>query len=183
MDKAIKIRTCNEEDLKATSKVSSALLDWLKENGKADYFGGVDEDELRQAMRFPSTVLLAVNEKDEILGFLLLQVPSEQEQLDYRNTFNAPLLRGKHVALILNGYGVKPEFQHNGIAKKMLEAARDYVIENGYYVLIGTVHPKNSASRRSMQHISKNYRESKKYVHKTKDGRKLSRVKFYFELL
>lgn len=181
MGEAIKIRKCQEDDVVAIAKASANLLKWLATEGKSDYFGGVEESEIREAIQDPSTVIIATSESGDVVGFLLLQNPTEEELDDYRKTFNTQLLNGN--ALILNGYGVRPDFQCKGIAKAMLENARKYAILKGYEFWIGTVHPKNEASKKAMKNVGKIFRETEPYIHKTKDGRELSRAKFYLQLL
>ena len=159
----ISVRKATEVDVPRIVTLSNQILEYLKSNQKSDYFGGVDEDEVRQSMEKPSIVLVSVNGNNEIIGFLLLQKHNEKE-------------------IILNGYGVNPNMQQHGIATKMLKKAKEYSVALGFTTIIGTIHPENKASMHSIAHIAKNVSLGQEFIHQTKDGRKLRRKNFSISL-
>ena len=79
----VKIRQCELKDIDNVASLSEKVLKHLQQNGKSDLFGGVDETEIASAMEFPSTVIIAEDENDNIVGFLLLQKPNDEEEGEY----------------------------------------------------------------------------------------------------
>lgn len=158
----IKVRKATEDEVATIAKLSDEIIKDLGRKRHADYFGGVDEDEVSEAMEGESTTFVAVNETDEIVGFLL----ALKSDTSY----------------CINGYGVKTEYQGKGIAKMLMKTAEGYALDNGVTVLDGTVHPDNIASRMALQSIGVRYFEGEEFVHHTKDGRELRRKTFTIEL-
>ena len=76
-------RFCTWADVDKVAELSEKVLNGLADAGKSDYFGGVDADEIAAAMMDPSTVIVAEDERKDIIGFLLLQKPSEEEEKIY----------------------------------------------------------------------------------------------------
>ena len=85
----IKIRQCELKDIDNVARLSKKVLKNLQQKGKSDLFGGVDESEIAAAMEFPSTVIIAEdeNDNDNIVGFLLLQKPNDEEEEEYAKAF------------------------------------------------------------------------------------------------
>lgn len=158
----VKVRKATEGEAATIAKLSDEIIEDLGRKGHADYFGGVDEDEVSEAMEGESTTFVAVSETDKIVGFLL----ALKSDASY----------------CINGYGVKAEYQGKGIAKMLMKTAECYALDNGVTVLDGTVHPDNIASRMALQSVGKNYFEGKEVVHHMKDGRQLRRKTFTIEL-
>lgn len=158
----IKVRKATEGEAATIAKLSDEIIDDLGQKGYADYFGGIDEDEVSEAMEGESTTFVAVNETDEIVGFLLALKSND--------------------SYCINGYGVDPKYQGKGIAKMLMKTVENYALKNCVFVLDGTVHPDNIASRKALQSVGKNYFEGKEVVHHMKDGRQLRRKPFIIEL-
>ena len=51
------VKIANEEDALKIEKLSDDILENLSKNKVEDYFGGVDKDEVLEAMKFPSITL------------------------------------------------------------------------------------------------------------------------------
>ena len=158
----VKVRKAIESEVANIANLSNEIIEDLGRKGHADYFGGVDTDEVREAMEENSTTFVAVNEKGTIVGFLL----ALKRDFSY----------------CINGYGVKPEYQGKGIAKMLMKTAESYALDNGVTILDGTVHPDNTASRKALQSVGKCYFEGEEVVHHMKDGRTLRRRPFMIEL-
>ena len=181
--KKIKIREASKKEIETIVSISDEILRWLETRNNADYFGGVDEEEVSQAMLSPSKVLVAVYEEDgkqEIIGFTLLQVPNYDEIRKFQQEFARNIVEIN--SLVINCYGVKPEFQGRGIAKLMMENVKFYAFSTGHRFLIGTIHPKNEGSKKTMMSISNKFRTSKPYEYHMKDGRNLVGQNFGMDL-
>lgn len=158
----VKVRKAAEDEVATIAKLSDEIIEDLGRKGHSDYFGGVDEVEVSEAMEGESTTFVAVNETDEIVGFLLALKSDD--------------------SYCINGYGVKAEYQGKGIAKMLMKTAEGYALDNDVTVLDGTVHPDNIASRMALQSVGKNYFEGEEVVHHMKDGRELRRKPFTIAL-
>lgn len=180
----IKVREAGKEEIKTVVSLSDEILRWLETRNNADYFGGVDEEEVFQAMLLPSKVLVAVYEEDgkqEIIGFTLLQVPNYNQIIEFQQEFGREMVQRN--TFIINEYGVKPEFQGSGIAKLMMEATQYYALSTGHRFLIGTVHPDNEVSKRTLIGISKRFITKNSYLYHMRDGRNLLRQNFCLDLM
>ena len=171
----IKIRQCELKDIDNVANLSEKVLKHLRENGKSDMFGGVDETEIASAMEFPSTVIIAEDENDNIVGFLLLQKPNDEEEEEYAKAFPNSYNAGE--GIIVNGIGVNPTLRKMGIATLMLQFGKKYAMEQGFTKFIGTIHPENNASAGALTHIS-DMEKGVPFIHKTRDGRDLLRQYF-----
>lgn len=173
----IKIRQCELKDIDNVAELSKKVLKNLQQKGKSDLFGGVDESEIAAAMEFPSTVIIAENENDNdnIVGFLLLQKPNDEEEEEYAKAFPNSYKVGD--GIIVNGIGVSPIRIKMGIATLMLEFGKKYALEHGFTKFIGTIHPKNDASAGALSHIAE-MEKGDPFIHETRDGRNLLRQYF-----
>lgn len=174
-------RFCTWADVDKVAELSEKVLNGLADAGKSDYFGGVDADEIAAAMMDPSTVIVAEDERKDIIGFLLLQKPSEEEEEIYASTF--PTKYRKNEGIIVNGIGVDVNKRKGGVATTMLEFGKDYALAHGFTEYIGTIHPKNGASENALRHISDDVEKAEPFTHRTRDGRDLLRQYFVQELI
>ena len=182
--KKIRIREARRDEIGTIVNLSDEILRWLENSGITDYFGGVNEAEVSMTMLSPSKVLVAVYEEDgkqEIVGFTLLQVPNYDEIRKFQKEFEKSIVTMN--SLVINSYGVKPEFQGRGIANLMMENVKFYAFSTGHRFLIGTIHPENEGSKKTMMSISNKFRTSKPYEYHMKDGRNLVRQNFCMDLM
>ena len=168
----VKIRQCELKDIDNVARLSKKVLKNLQQKGKSDLFGGVDESEIAAAMKFPSTVIVAEDENENIVGFLLLQKPNDEEEENYMKAFPNSYKVGE--GIIGNGMGVDPALEKKGIATMMLEFANKYALEQGFTKFLGTIHPDNKASAGAVRHIA-DMEKGEPFIHKTRDGRNLLR--------
>lgn len=96
MEQLVSIRQCGREDVAKTVALSQRVLKALKAQNHSDYFGGVDEDEIVEAMEKPSIVIIASDESGEIVGFLLLKKPNKEEEKNILKTLKVTA-RGKRL--------------------------------------------------------------------------------------
>lgn len=171
----MEIMECNYDQINQIAELSKEIINDLRQNNQADFFGGVDEDEVKEAMAFPSKVFV-ITDKNKVIGFIILQLPNEKELNAYSKFFNVDK------SIIINGYGIKPEYRKNGLALKLLQIAKDYALQNGFNAFIGTVHPDNVASKNAMRKIAKSFELKDKIIYTMKDGRNLIRERFMLEL-
>lgn len=158
----INIRKAKSFDVKKIVEISNTVLQELEGEGKLDFFGGVDEEEVQSSLNKPSVILIA-EEQSEILGFMLLNEINEH-------------------CYELNGYAVLPKIRRCGVAKKLAEEAKKYLKDVKAEYLRGTVHPSNEASICIINKIATISWMSKVFSHKMKDGRELLRQQFVCKL-
>lgn len=171
----MEIMECNYEQINQIAELSKEIINNLSQDKQADFFGGVDEDEVKEAMTFPSKVFV-ITDKNKVIGFIILQLPNKNELSAYSKFFNVDK------SMIINGYGIKPEYRKNGIALKLLQTAKEYALQNGFDSFIGTVHPDNVASKNAMRKIAKSFELKDNIIYTMKDGRKLIRERFSLNL-
>lgn len=179
MKQFFNIRFCTWNDVQKVETLSRKVLTDLTKSNKSDFFGGVDETEIASAMMSPSAVIVAEDKHENIIGFLLLQKPNEEEEETYAETFPEEYRKGE--SLIVNGLGVDRSKRNDGIATQMLKFGKKFAKENGVTQYVGTVHPENVKSQKALSHISE-MKNSTTFFHETRDGRRLLRQYFVLEL-
>lgn len=180
MKQVANVRLATWRDVDEVAKLSEKLLQALAQASHSDYFGGVDSDEAAESMMAPSALIVAEDERNDLVGFLLLLVTNEEQEHKYTEVF--PEIYRKGQAIIVNGYGVHPNKTKGGIATAMLAFAKGYALTNGYTQFVGTIHPENVASEKSLKHISSKMEKAEPFIHRTRDGRNLPRQYFIQEL-
>lgn len=174
----IYIRKADGKDLVKIVTLSERISADLEERGQAYLFGGADRYEILMAMQAPSVVIIA-EEGDRVLGFLLLQQPSAKEEEAFVEEFPNNYKPGE--GIVANGIGVDPTRKKLGIAKLMMKMAKKYALGHGFTKFIGTVHPDNIASQKSLASTGE-FLKGRYFTLKTRDGRDLLRQRFIQDL-
>ena len=174
------VEACQWYEANDVVALSTAIIEMLSLCNKEDFFGGVDEDEVHAAMKGKSKVFASKDENGKMQGFLLLQEATSEDERAYSREF-PDLQPGR--AMIVNGYGVAPNKQETGLATHMLQVARRYAKRQGYSQFIGTIHPQNLASEKSLQKVAKIFKKGEVFIHHTRDGRYLLRQHFLLNLI
>ncbi len=178
MSTRIDVRKATTADVTTIEELSKEILEDLATKGKKHLFGGVDQNEIREAIVLPSVAFLAFC-ANELVGFLFLQKPSDEETQKYTNNF--PWITPEKL-MILNAGAVKPSRQGQGIIQKLQDEAKEYMKEQEKCYFAGTVHPENMASRKALVHIAGQLILGESYTHRMQDGRKLLRAPFLIKI-
>lgn len=71
----VKVRKATEDEVATIAKLSDEIIEDLGRKGHADYFGGVDEVEVSEAMEGESTTFVLLTKQMKLLdSFWLLRV-------------------------------------------------------------------------------------------------------------
>ncbi len=174
----IYIRKADGKDLVQIVMLSDRISADLNKQGQEDLAKSVNRYDILMAMQTPSVVIIAV-EGSRVLGFLLLQRPSEKEEETFTEEFPNNYKVGD--GIIVNGIGVDPARRKLGIATLLLKTGKQYAVRHGFTKFIGTVHPDNMASQKSLASIGE-FQKGRYFTQETKDSRYLIRQRFIQDL-
>ncbi len=180
LQERVTTRQCAEDDIEDVVKLSEETMSYLQKEYRADLFGGVDETEVRSAMESQFSTVFLAHMQERLVGFLLLQDATKEEQEAYSNDLKTFIPEG--ASIVLNGMVTKHTECHKGVNKRLLREAKKFAIANNKPFLIGTVHPHNDASLKSLKNVGKKIELGPEFVHTTRDGRELHRRRFIIEL-
>lgn len=177
----INIKFGRETDVERLEALAAKVSKGLEGGqGREDYFGGLDKEEIEYGIFSSPGVIIAENESGDAVGLAIVQRPTEEEKKFYQRGFQ--YLRGSTKFRVLNGILVDPDSQSEGVGKKIIKFAKNAAKITGVRYLVGTIHPDNAASKNLISSIAKNYDESDIVICKMKDGRALTRVYFCIEI-
>lgn len=174
------IKFGQKKDIERLMALERKVSETLKNNHISSYFGGLDKEEIEHGISSAPGVLIAEKESEDVLGFAIVQRPTEEEKKIYQEEFQC--LEGSAKFSVLNGILVDPENQGEGIGKKIMNAAKNAAKITGAKYLVGTIHPENVVSKNVILSIAKQYEESDIFICTMKDGRALTRVYFCIEI-
>ena len=176
----MKIKFGQERDVDRLEALAAKVSNNLEKQGRGNFFGGLDKEEIEYGISSSPGALIAENENEDVLGFAIVQRPTEEEKKIYQGEFLC--LEGPVKFSILNGILVDPEHRGEGIGKKIINASKNAAKITGAKYLVGTIHPENVASKNVILATEKQYEESDSFICTMKDGRALTRVYFCIEI-
>ena len=125
----------------------------LQAKRKSDFLEPLTEEEARQGLNKPSTIILAYDEYasgNQFIGFVLLREMTIQEEGDFERAFDN-FKPGK--ALMIREVGFYPSNQKAGNCMVLLEEAKRYAKLHQFEQFAGALHPDDLQSQNAILSI------------------------------
>lgn len=148
-------RATGKTEVGGITEIATEVFNSLKEKKEEAFFNVADSYDVYHSMKRPSAVFVALNKKNEKIGFVMLKEPNEDEEQEYEDAFPEIDVYGnkqsiyyrKGEALIVKSFGVKPEYRRKGVVTLLLQMAKIYAGEN-YTQFITKIHPEDRVSEK-----------------------------------
>lgn len=178
----LRLVKATQENWEEAYDVFYRALRKLISEGKGNYFGGMTPEGVEKSMKGENRVYLVFREHDEMpvaaISILKQDDYSEYESILKEGQFDT------HNVCTLNAMAVRPELWGQGYARQALRLCVNELTIHSTEVLVGTVHPKNDASCKTLKYASKagKVELSLAFTMKTPSGRLLERRRFAFAI-
>ena len=169
-----------EEGWEDAYEIFYRALKKLTNEGKERFFAGMTPEGTKKATKDRNVLYLVYRSSDPVpvaaIAFL-----KESSYHDYRE-----LLKGvpEEKVATFNAIAVRPELWGQGYARQSLKRCVNHLKFTGVNTLVGTVHPDNVASIKTMEYasISGSLKMSAPFTWTTPRGRIFERRRFAFQI-
>jgi len=136
------------EIIKAEKEQLDAFVDFLYSVNagmdRKDWFYVDTREEFRQLMDSGAMEIWFAMDREKIVGAFDLLIPG---LADYNYGYQLMLSRDELLRVVnMDSAAVHPDYRGQGIQRKLLTAAEDWLKEKGKWILLCTIHPQNRFS-------------------------------------
>lgn len=176
----LRVEWVTEEGWEDAYEIFYRALKKLMNEGKERFFAGMTPEGTKKATR-DGNVLYLVYRSNDPMPVAAIAFIREKSYKDYRK-----LLKGvpEEKVATFNAIAVRPELWGQGYARQCMKLCVNHLRFTGVNTLVGTVHPDNVASIKTMKYVSTtgSLKMSDPYTWVTPNGRILERRRFAFQI-